>query len=149
MLKMILKIRGDAARVSSLHVDLRQTTVVISVLSMVPSKCDFLFHRPPPARRSQGDCLFMALRAFFFSLFLSPSSQETGSEGDKGVLAVPVEYGADEEGAGAGAGAPRIDWAAVEAANAGVHLPDETEEHYTSRILFSRVRERATEREEG
>ena len=68
--------------------------------------------------------------------------QETDSEGDKGVLAVPVEYGDDGALAGEGArtGAPRIDWAAVEAANAGVHLPDETDEHYTRRILFSRVR---------
>lgn len=78
--------------------------------------------------------------------------QEAGSEGDKGVLAVPVEYGdetpgeATRKGGGGsgGAGGPRIDWAAVEAANAGVHLPDETEEHYTRRILFSRVRHRQT-----
>lgn len=56
--------------------------------------------------------------------------------GDKGVLAVPVDYG--DDGAD-GNGVLKIDWAAIEAANAGVHLPDETDEHYTRRILFSRV----------
>ncbi|CAM9952259.1 unnamed protein product [Scytosiphon promiscuus] len=60
----------------------------------------------------------------------------TGSVGDKGVLAVPVDYGDDGDG---GDGVLKIDWPAIEAANAGVHLPDETEEYYTRRILFSRV----------
>jgi len=63
--------------------------------------------------------------------------QEVGSEGDKGVLAVPVDYGADE----GGDAVLKIDWAAVEAANAGVHLPDDTDEQCARRILFSRVRE--------
>lgn len=63
--------------------------------------------------------------------------QDTGSIGDKGVLAVPVDYGDN------GDGVLKIDWPAIEAANAGVHLPDETEEHYTRRILFSRVRAEA------
>lgn len=62
--------------------------------------------------------------------------QNCGDVGDKGVLAVPVEYGDD----GGVAGLPRIDWAAIEAANEGVHLPDVTDEHYNRRILFSRVR---------
>lgn len=66
----------------------------------------------------------------FFRIF-----QGTGSEGDKGVLAVPVEYGDD----GLLEGAPKIDWAAIEAANAGVHLPDDTPDRCTRRILFSRV----------
>lgn len=66
----------------------------------------------------------------------SPPLQNTGDVGDKGMLAIPVEYG---EG-GAWEGPPRIDWAAIEAANAGVHLPDDTDEDYTHRILFSRVR---------
>ncbi|CAN0123824.1 unnamed protein product, partial [Ectocarpus sp. 12 AP-2014] len=62
--------------------------------------------------------------------------RETGVEGDKGVLAVPVDYGDDGP---AGDGVVKIDWPAIEAANAGVHLPDKTDEQYTRRILFSRV----------
>lgn len=48
-----------------------------------------------------------------------------------------MDYGDDADGDGV----LKIDWPAIEAANAGVHLPDETDEHYTRRILFSRVRE--------
>ena len=36
-------------------------------------------------------------------------------------------------------GPPRIDWETVEACNTGVPLPDETDEEYTCRILFSWV----------
>ena len=58
--------------------------------------------------------------------------------GDKGVVAVPVEF---VETSGGGGGAPRIDWAAIEAANAGMMQPSsDTDEEYARRILFARVR---------
>lgn len=74
--------------------------------------------------------------------------QDAGGVGDKGVLAVPVLYG-DGDG---WEGPPKIDWETVEACNTGVSLPDETDEDYTRRILFSRVRGGARsgrEEEEG
>ncbi|CAM9431800.1 unnamed protein product [Ectocarpus fasciculatus] len=51
-----------------------------------------------------------------------------------GVIAVPVDYGDDGP---AGDGVLKIDWPAIEAANAGVHLPDKTDEdHKTCRFYF-------------
>lgn len=75
---------------------------------------------------------------FFLERLLVRPGQDTGGVGDKGVLAVPVDYGDDGPD---GDGVLKIDWASIEAANAGVHLPDKTDEQYTSRILFSRVSE--------
>ncbi|CAN0332145.1 unnamed protein product, partial [Laminaria digitata] len=60
--------------------------------------------------------------------------QSAGEVGDKGVLAVPVLYG----DSGGWEGPPKIDWETVEACNTGVQLPDETDDEYTCRILFSR-----------
>lgn len=55
------------------------------------------------------------------------------------MVAVPIDYG-DDGLDDVNQGTPRIDWASIEAANAGVHLPAETDKDYTRRILFSRVR---------
>lgn len=56
------------------------------------------------------------------------------------MVAVPIDY-SDDGLDDTNQGTPRIDWASIEAANAGVHLPAETDKDYTRRILFSRVRE--------
>ncbi|CBJ48587.1 dicer-like 3 [Ectocarpus siliculosus] len=51
------------------------------------------------------------------------------------VLAVPVDYGDDGP---AGDGVVKIDWPAIEAANAGVHLPDKTDETTTTLEIYLR-----------
>ena len=66
-----------------------------------------------------------------------PLCQNAGELGDKGVVAVPVEF--IETSGGGDGGTPAIDWTAIEAANAGTQPPSDTDEEYARRILFSRV----------
>lgn len=72
---------------------------------------------------------------FIFCFTMLTVFQDASQVGDKGVLVVPLEFGEE----GLGDGAPRIDWAAIEAANAGVQVPDPADGEHDQRILFSRV----------